>query len=671
MKSLKRVLAAVSSAAIALSAMAVMPAAAEGEKAPTKFEIVKAMGVGWNLGNSLDTNGTGNSSETYWGNPKTTKEMIDFVHDQGFNSIRIPVTWGYHMDENHRIDADYMARVKEVVDYAYEDGMYVIINIHHDNDIKKNNDNYFFPDEAHRELSDTFVKSVWEQVSEEFIDYDEHLIFETLNEPRLTGDASNEWWFDSSNPNAKVKTALDVINELNQTAVNTIRRSGGNNATRLIMCPGYCASLDGATTSYFKLPNDEADMVAVAVHAYSPYNFAMNENGTATYTAGIRNELMSIIKTVKTQLVDKGQAVVVGEFGATNKKNSAERAKWAEDFTGACAEMGVATMLWDNNAFITASDSKFNEKFGLIHRKELTVDDQTYLNGLLKAQKSGYTHTFDNGKTTKQATLTADGTMTYTCVVCGQTKTESIAKLKDISKLTVTLSKNVMTYTGNPLKPTVTVKDGTTKLSVNNDYTVSYTNNIKLGKATVTVKGKGLYGGQKSVNFTIAGISIKNAEITGIKNKYYTGKAIKQTIVVKANGKTLKEGTDYTVSYKNNKSIGKATVTITGKGSYVGSVTKAFKICPKKTKITSASCPGKGKLKVTYTKQTNITGYQVTYAKNSAFTKGKVSKNTKKLTLNYKGLKKGNYYVKVRTYKTVGGVKYYSGYTTVKKVKVK
>ena len=666
MKNFKKLLAVMSSAAIAASVLTAIPAAAD-DSTPTKFDVTKAMGLGWNLGNSLDAIG----GETAWGNPKTTKELIDKVHDLGFNTVRVPISWGKHMDDNYTIDSAWLDRVQEVVDYAYDDGMYVIVNIHHDNDIQSGGNNFFYPNEKYRENSTKFVTSVWRQVSEKFKDYDEHLVFETLNEPRLIGD-TNEWWFTANDPQAKVKESIGVINDLNQAAVDTVRASGGKNATRLIMCPGYGASLDGAVTPFYKLPNDKADMVALSVHAYSPYNFAMNENGTAEYTDAIRNELMSIMKTVKTQLVDKGNAVVIGEFGATNKKNSEERAKWATDFTNACAEMGVSCCLWDNNAYLTATDKRFNEKFGLVNRKTLAVDDQVYLDALVKAQKSGYTHTFDNGKVTKAATITSTGSKTHTCVICGETTTSVIPKLNDFSKASVTLSKTSMTYTGSVLKPTVTVKFGGKTLKQSTDYTLSFANNIKIGTATVTVKGRGEYSGEIKKTFKITGISIAKAAVSNLKaNKYYTGKAITQTPVVKVGTKTLKAGTDYTVTFKNNKAVGKAAITIKGKGKYTGTITKTFKIIPKKTTLKTATSPKAGQLKVTYTKQSSITGYQITYAKNSAFTSGKASKSSAKLTKTISGLKKGTYYVKVRTYKTVKGVKYYSGYSTVKKVKVK
>ena len=167
--------------------------------------------------------------------------------------------------------------------------------------------------------------------------------------------------------------------------------------------------------------------------------------------------------------------------------------------------------------------------------------------------------------------------------------------------------------------------------------------------------------------------SISKASVSGLKNKYYTGKAIKQTPVVKLGNKTLKSGTDYTVTYKNNKAVGTATVTVTGKGAYTGTVKATFKICPKKTTLKTVKSPKTKQLKATYTKVAGVTGYQVTYSTSSKFTKKTTkSVNASGTSKTISKLTKGKtYYVKVRTYKTVGKTKYYSGYSAVKKVKVK
>ena len=380
MKLTKRLTALLASAAMALAAVPAIPAGdVKAANAATPQQLLDKMGIGWNLGNSFDVQASGDYSETMWGNPKTTKEMIEFVHDQGFSSIRIPVTWGYHMDSSHKISASFMARVKEVVDYAYNDGMYVIINIHHDNDIRYDSTNFFFPSSTYKAQSETFVKSVWTQVSEAFKDYDEHLVFETLNEPRLIG-SSVEWWFDYNNPPSEAAQAIDIINTLNQDAVDVIRASGGNNKTRLIMCPGYAASRIGIYAPSFKLPNDSSKMVGVSVHAYEPYDFAMNGDTQYSYDSNMQKTLADIFSELTQFLSKKGYAAYIGEFGATIKNNDAERCKWAEDYTAKAKAAGIPVFLWDNNAFSTGW-----ENYGLIDRANLTVKSPAYFESLMKA----------------------------------------------------------------------------------------------------------------------------------------------------------------------------------------------------------------------------------------------------------------------------------------------
>ena len=246
----------------------------------------------------------------------------------------------------------------------------------------------------------------------------------------------------------------------------------------------------------------------------------------------------------------------------------------------------------------------------------------------------------------------------------------------DLSKATVTGIKNKV-YTGKAQTQDITVRSGSYTLNKDYEYSVTYKNNTKVGTASVIIEGKGYFAGQTiTKTFKITGKSLTKANVSGISNKVYTGKAIKPAPVVKLGGKTLKKGVDYTVSYKNNKKVGKATVTIKGKGAYTGTITKTFKINPKKTTIKKATSPKTRQLKVSYGKVKGVTGYQVKYSTSKKFTKkttktvtvkgaGKTSKTIKKL-------KKGKtYYVKVRSYKTVNGVKYYGAYSAVKKVKVK
>lgn len=274
-------------AAAILMVCATPSASAAAVTGKTAKQITAQMGTGWNLGNTLDATGGGNSlnSETSWGNPKTTKAMIDAVKKQGFNTVRIPVSWGNHTTgDNFTINSKWLARVKEVVDYCIDNDMYVILNIHHDTSTQ-----YYYPSSTYKTQSVKFVKSIWTQVAKYFKDYDQHLVFETLNEPRLVG-TEYEWWFNVNYPDNAVRDSISVINTLNQTAVNAIRAAGGKNNDRCIMVPGYGASIDGCTTSTFKLPNDSTpNRLIVSVHAYTPYNFALNANGTAEFTNDLKN----------------------------------------------------------------------------------------------------------------------------------------------------------------------------------------------------------------------------------------------------------------------------------------------------------------------------------------------------------------------------------------------
>ena len=246
----------------------------------------------------------------------------------------------------------------------------------------------------------------------------------------------------------------------------------------------------------------------------------------------------------------------------------------------------------------------------------------------------------------------------------------------DLSKATVTGIKD-KAYTGKAQTQDITVKSGSYTLHKDTEYTVTYKNNVNAGTASVIIEGKGYFEGKKiTKTFKITAASIAKTTVSGVANKVYTGKAIKPTPTVKLSGKTLKSGTDYTVSYKNNTKVGKATVTIKGKGNYTGTVTKTFKINPKASGVSKLTSPKKGQLKATYKKVAGVTGYQVTYSTSSKFTKSKTktvtvkgaAKTSKTLTKLTKGKK---YYVKVRSYKTVGGTKYYSAYSKVKSIKVK
>ena len=275
----------------------------------------------------------------------------------------------------------------------------------------------------------------------------------------------------------------------------------------------------------------------------------------------------------------------------------------------------------------------------------------------------------------KTASIGVKGSKHKECTVCKKVlETAEIPALSriSISKASVTLSTSTYAYDGKAKKPGVTVKLNGKTLKNGTDYTVSYSNNTKVGTAKVTITGKGNYTGSVSKTYSIKN-NFKKATISGISNKSYTGKNITQSITVKYNGKTLKNGTDYTVSYSSNKNIGTATVKVTGKGSYAGTITKTFKINPAKQEIQKLTAKSKAFF-VDWAQKGSATGYEIQYATNSKFTSAKkvtiTNKKTDTKTVSKLSGKK-KYYVRVRSYTTVKGTKYYGAWSASKSVTTK
>ncbi len=361
-----------------------------GSTDKTATEVVSDMTVGWNIGNSLDSFGQKDSypytvsNETYWGNPKTTKALIDEVAKAGFNTIRIPVSWGqYTTGSNYQIPDFFMNRVKEVVDYCIANDMYVILNSHHDI-----NDQYCFyvPNNANKSRSEAYFKSIWTQIGNEFKNYDYHLVFETMNEPRLVGH-SEEWWFPRNNPSSDIQQAVACINDYNQVALNAIRATGGNNATRCVMVPGYDASIEGCMTDGFKMPSDSAsNRLILSVHAYIPYYFALASDTYVTkFDQSNKSDIDTFFSDLNSKFLSRNIPVVVGETSATNRNNTAERVKWADYYWSAAAKHSNAAMvLWDNNIYDNNSAGSDGECHRYIDRNSLQWCDPEIITIIMK-----------------------------------------------------------------------------------------------------------------------------------------------------------------------------------------------------------------------------------------------------------------------------------------------
>ena len=357
-----------------------IPAKSVPETEGIKF--VKDMRLGWNLGNTMDaiddTGWVGSEMgiETCWnGGYKTSKKMIDTVKAAGFRTVRIPVSWHNHVDSNYQISKQWMDRVQEIVDYAVDNDMYVILNVHHDNDAK-----YMYPDTAHYNQSKKYMTTVWSQIAERFKDYDNKLIFETMNEPRLIGH-QNEWWINPSN--ADCIDAIKTINKLNQDVLDTIRSSGGNNGTRYVSVPGYDCSVDGATNENFQIPTDKVqNRLIVAVHAYLPYGFALAEESDSQSVNKFNintdtGEINQAFDKVYQKYTSKGIPVYVGEYGAREKGNNVQdRVDCAAYFTAYASSVGVTCCWWDDISFMLLDRSNCTWK-----RPEIVAAINKYARG--------------------------------------------------------------------------------------------------------------------------------------------------------------------------------------------------------------------------------------------------------------------------------------------------
>lgn len=329
----------------------------------TALEATRLMGNGINLGNTLEAcdnnvgikTNTPLSYETHWGQPKTTQAMIDGMKAAGFDTIRIPVAWmtnATHLYEgDYTIDADYMDRVEEVVRYARKAGMYVIINDHWDGGWY----GMFGSESAEtRALAMEAYKGMWQQIAERFRDYSDYLIFESANE-ELGGR------FDENSPlycSDSVVTYLTdderyaLTNEINQTFVDVVRATGGNNATRFLLIAGYSTDIDQTCDDRFQMPKDTADSkLMVSVHYYDPWSYCGASSAvSATKWGKVSDyEYMDQQLAKMTKFTEAGYGVVIGEYGALPCSDGLKDNTLAYHtaFLDACTKYNLTNCLWD------------------------------------------------------------------------------------------------------------------------------------------------------------------------------------------------------------------------------------------------------------------------------------------------------------------------------------
>lgn len=328
----------------------------------TTAEIVRDMGVGINLGNTFEAQGGGDEVfyyETSWGSPEITEQIIDGYAESGFGVLRVPVAWSNMMDEedNFKIHPDYMARVKQVVDWALDDGMYVILNIHWDGGWWEE-----FPTDKERCMKK--YTRIWEQITEEFKDYSDYLMFESLNEEGCWNDVWNRY---GGSDEGKAE-AYGLLNEINQKFVDIVRNSGSNNAKRHLLIAGYATDIELTCDDAFKMPDDPEKRCAVSVHYYTPPTFCILEKdadwGKVRTEWGNESDIAELNKNMdmmKEKFVDKGIPVIVGEYGLTTKNKTPEMIRlYLSSVCKAAYDREMCPVLWDiTDVFYDRTACKF------------------------------------------------------------------------------------------------------------------------------------------------------------------------------------------------------------------------------------------------------------------------------------------------------------------------
>lgn len=302
------------------------------------FDFVAQMGVGWNLGNSLDVINDSdlfNTTKTEWGNPLPTKGMIDKVASTGFRTLRIPVSWRTNQRPTapYQIESNYLQRVKNVVDWAMANNMHVILNIHHDNE-------WLRPLESEKAKANERLTSTWTQIATYFKDYNEQLIFEVMNEPRIK-NIPQEW-------NGGTVSGRRIVNEYLKTAVDAIRATGGNNSARQLMITPWAGSSINKAMDDLVVPNNDPNII-VTVHTYFPFEYALNGKGlwgSDEEKAALRAEFENLRQK---WIVKEKRPLILGEWATrTDATPLANRIEYAKFYVEEATKRGLLTVLWDD-----------------------------------------------------------------------------------------------------------------------------------------------------------------------------------------------------------------------------------------------------------------------------------------------------------------------------------
>ncbi len=373
----------------------------------TANELARDMYPGWNLGNTLEASGSGLGAETAWQGTMTTQAIIDYVKSQGFRSVRIPCSWDIHATDG-RIDAEWMGRVKEVVDYCINAGLYVVLNDHWDGGwievegFSMSSDKYVAVDEETITTKATQLKNYWTQIATAFRNYDEHLLFAGMNEPFQSYTLFN----------SRHKELTPILNRYNQAFVDAVRATGGNHARRTLVVQGPATNTSSAVDPAigFVMPEDAEDGYMMAeVHYYEPWNFCGQEDGSvATWFWGSGNHVSgsshnategeeqwtkSQMESLKSAFVDRGYPVIIGEYGAQWRSLTANQSEhdasikaFFREVNRLAVDNGIVTFAWDINSLNQGGETGV---MTILNRSSLSVFCAPAMEGITEGAKAG------------------------------------------------------------------------------------------------------------------------------------------------------------------------------------------------------------------------------------------------------------------------------------------
>ena len=389
--------------------------ASGGSKVPeTAFEVVKDMGIGWNLGNALDAMNKGAgytyNTETLWGNPATTKELIDLVAAQGYGAIRVPVSWYNHIDPaTNKIDEKWLARVAEVVDYCLANDLYVIINVHHDAGMDGSY-RWIYADKKTYADDSAKLVNLWSQIAVYFKDYDERLLFEATNEIMNT-DKKWDWgteWND-----------FQTVHDLDQDFINTVRSSGGKNASRFLVVSTWAASTDSCQIEqlfYKNFRDTVSDHLIVSVHNYMSSS----------------SQIQGVISSLEKYSEKYQVPFILDEFGNTSGMAKEQRVSVTTEIVSTAKEAGITCFWWDNGG-----------EYALFNRKENKVIYPEVVKAMIDAA----------GIQKHEHTVVVDKAVEATCTKEGKTEGSHCSECGEIIKAQETVPKK--THTEEITKPAV------------------------------------------------------------------------------------------------------------------------------------------------------------------------------------------------------------------------